>query len=46
MIDWLQFNTNNLLTYYTDIGHSHSSALDLLNKHDLFLKNCFVSFKI
>jgi hypothetical protein len=43
MMDWLSYNNKSVLMNYTDIGHSYASAYDLLQKHEQFHKNCFVS---
>lgn len=45
MMEWLNYNNKVVLMNYTDIGHSYSSAYDLLQKHEQFHKNCFVSLK-
>lgn len=41
MLDWLNYNNNCILNSYTDIGYSYTSAIELLNKHEQFHKNCF-----
>ncbi|RMZ94452.1 triple functional domain [Brachionus plicatilis] len=41
MMEWLNYNNKVVLMNYTDIGHSYSSAYDLLQKHEQFHKNCF-----
>ena len=43
MLDWLSYNSKAILVNYTDIGHSHASAYDLLQNHELFHNNCFVN---
>lgn len=43
MMDWLNYNNKIVLMNYTDIGHSYTSAYDLLQKHEQFHKNCFVN---
>ena len=45
MMDWLNYNNKSVLMNYTDIGQSYTSAFDLLQKHEQFHKNCFVSFR-
>ena len=44
MMDWLNYNNKCVLMNYTDIGQSYAGAFDLLQKHEQFHKNCFVSF--
>jgi kalirin len=41
MLEWLNYNNKCVLINYTDIGQSYGSALDLLQKHEQFHKNCF-----
>lgn len=43
MMDWLSYNNKSVLMNYTDIGQSYASAFELLQKHEQFHKNCFVS---
>lgn len=43
MMEWLNYNNKSVLMNYTDIGQSYASAFDLLQKHEAFHKNCFVS---
>lgn len=42
MLEWLQYNNSCLLANYTDIGQNHSNAIELLNRHEQFQKNCLV----
>jgi hypothetical protein len=42
MLEWLQYNNSCLLANYTDIGQSHANAIELLNRHEQFQKNCLV----
>jgi hypothetical protein len=44
MMEWLNYNNKCVLMNYTDIGQSYAGALDLLQKHEQFHKNCFVGF--
>ena len=46
MMEWLNYNNKCILMKNTDIGQSYSSALELLQKHELFHKNCFVSYQL
>ena len=41
MMEWLNYNNKCVLMNYTDIGQSYASAYELLQKHELFHKNCF-----
>jgi len=41
MLEWLNYNNKCVLMNYTDIGQSYANALDLLQKHEQFHKNCF-----
>ena len=43
MMEWLNYNNKCVLMNYTDIGQSYGGALDLLQKHEQFHKNCYVS---
>ena len=42
MFEWLSYNSSCLLSTYTDIGQSHAHAIELLNRHEHFQKNCLV----
>jgi len=42
MMEWLSYNNKCVFMNYTDIGHSYTSAFELLQKHEQFHKNCFV----
>ncbi len=42
MMEWLNYNDKCVLLNYTDIGKSYADALELLQKHEQFHKNCFV----
>ena len=44
MSEWLIYNNGSILANYTDIGQSYNGAIELLNKHEMFHKSCFVSF--
>ena len=43
MMEWLNYNNKCVLMNYTDIGQSYNGAYELLQKHEQFHKNCFVS---
>ncbi|KAM5157235.1 triple functional domain protein isoform 1-T1 [Mantella aurantiaca] len=40
MFDWITHNKGLFLTSYTDIGVSHSQAMDLQTQHNHFAMNC------
>jgi hypothetical protein len=43
MLEWLDYNNSSILMNYTDIGQCYTDAMELLNKHEQYHKNCFVS---
>jgi hypothetical protein len=43
MLEWLNYNNGCILSNYTDIGQNYNNSIELLNKHEIFHKSCFVS---